>query len=97
MADLVVVGAMQRELHLIFVAIVFSTILVSSGCQKTAATNHDSQNKSESLDSTKPLQAVDLVGYNGTRLRNSVDRIKEASAKHNREMEEMVESGPDQQ
>ena len=95
MADLVVV-AMQRKLPLTFVAIVFSTILLSSGCQKTAPANPDSQSKSELRDSTKPLQAADLVGYNGTKLRNSMDRIKEASAKHNREMEKMVESGPDQ-
>ena len=95
MADLVVV-AMQRKLPLTFVAIVFSTILLSSGCQKTALTNPNSQSKSELRDSTKPLQAADLVGYNGTKLRNSVDRIKEASAKHNREMEKMVESGSDQ-
>jgi hypothetical protein len=88
---------MERQLPLTFVAIVFSTILVSSGCQKkTAATNPNSQSKSELRDSTKPLQAADLVGYNGTKLRNSMDRIKEASAKHNREMEKTVESGPDQ-
>ena len=88
---------MERKLPLTFVAIIFSTILFSLGCQKkTAATNPNSQSKSELRDSTKPLQAVDLVGYNGTKLRNSVDRIKEAGAKHNREMEKMVESGPDQ-
>ena len=97
MADLVVVRAMERKLPLTFVAIVFSTILVSSGCQKkTAATNPNSQSKSELRNSTKPLQAADLVGYNGTKLRNSVDRIKEANAKHNREMEKMADSGPDQ-
>jgi hypothetical protein len=91
------VRAMERKLPLTFVAIIFSTILFSLGCQKkTAATNPNSQSKNELRDSTKPLQAVDLVGYNGTKLRNSMDRIKETSAKHNREMEKMVESGPDQ-
>jgi hypothetical protein len=97
MADLAAVRAMERKLPITFVAVIFSTILFSSGCQKeTAATNPNSQTKSELRDSTKPLQAADLVGYNGTKLRNSMDRIKEASAKHNREMEKMVESGPDQ-
>ena len=97
MADLAAVRAMERKLPLTFVAVIFSTILLSLGCQKkTAATNPNSQSKSELRDSTKPLQAADLVGYNGTKLRNSMDRIKEASAKHNREMEKMVESGPDQ-
>ena len=88
---------MERKLPLTFVAVIFSTILLSLGCQKkTAATNPDSQSKSELRDSTKILQAADLVGYNGTKLRSSVDRIKEASAKRSREMEKMVESGPDQ-
>ena len=91
------VRAMERKPSLTFVAVIFSTILFLLGCQKeTVTTNTNSQNKSELRDSTKPLQAVDLVGYNGTKLRNSMDRIKEASAKHNREMEKMVESGPDQ-
>ena len=88
---------MERKLPLTFVAVIFSTILLSLGCQKkTAATNSDSQSKSELRDSTKPLQAADLVGYNGTKLRNSVDRIKEASAKRSREMEKMAEGVPDQ-
>jgi len=88
---------MERKLPLTFVAVISSIILLSLGCQKkTAATNPNSQSKSELRNSTKPLQAADLVGYNGTKLRNSMDRIKEASAKHNREMEKMVESGPDQ-
>lgn len=91
------VRAMERRLSSTFVAVIFSTILFSMGCQKkTATTNPNSQSKSELRDSTKPLQAVDLVGYNGTKLRNNMDRIKEASAKHNQEMEKMVESGSDQ-
>jgi hypothetical protein len=88
---------MERKLPLTFVAVIFSTMLLSLGCQKkNAATNPNPESKSELHESTKPLQAADLVGYNGTKLRNSMDRIKETSAKHNREMEKMVESGPDQ-
>ena len=97
MVDLVVVRAMERNLPLTIAAVIFSSILLSLGCQKkTAATNPNSQCKSELRGSTKPLQAADLAGYNGTKLRNSVDRMKEANARHNREMEKMVESGPDQ-
>jgi hypothetical protein len=73
---------------------IFSTMLLSSGCQKkTDATDPGSQNQRES---TKPLQAADLVGYDGTRLRKSVDHIREANEKHNQEMEKTAESGPDQ-
>ena len=88
---------MKTTLPLTLVAIIFSTILLSSGCQKkTATTNPTSENKSELHESTKSLQAADLVGYDGTKLRKSVHQIKDANEKHNQEIEKMVESGPDQ-
>ena len=88
---------MERKFPLTVVPVIFSTILLLSGCQKkNAATNLDSEGKSELHESTKILQAADLVGYNGTRLRNSVDRIKQANDKHDRELEKTVESEPDQ-
>ena len=84
-------------LPLRFVAIIFSTIVLSSGCQKkTAATNPNSQSETELRDNTKPLEAADLVGYDGTRLRKSVDHIRESNDKHNQEVEKIVETGPDQ-
>ena len=80
-----------------FVAIIFSMILLSSGCQKkTAATNPNSQSKTELHENTKSLQAADLVGYDGTKLRKSVDKITEANDKHNQEIENMVETGQGQ-
>jgi len=81
-----------------FVAIIFSTILFLSGCQKkTAPTNPNSQSKTELHENTKSLQAADLVGYDGTKLRKSVDRIKEANDKRNQEMEKMAETGQNPQ
>ena len=95
-ADLILVGPMKAMLPLTFIAIIFSTIVLSSGCQKkTAATNPKSQSETELRDNTKPLQAADLIGYDGTKLRKSVDRIREANDKHNQEAEKMVETGPD--
>jgi hypothetical protein len=88
---------MKAMLPLTFIVIIFSTIVLSSGCQKkTAATNPKSQSETELRDNTKPLQAADLIGYDGTKLRKSVDRIREASDKHHQEAEKMVETGPDQ-
>jgi len=88
---------MKTMLPLRFVAIIFSTILLSSGCQKKiAATNPNSQRKTELHEDTKPLQAADLVGYDGTKLRKSVDHIREANDKHNQEIKKTVETGPDQ-
>jgi hypothetical protein len=88
---------MERKVPITFVAVTLSTILLLSGCQKkNVVTNSNSQGKSELPENTKILEAADLVGYNGTKLRSSVDRIKEANAKRSREMEKTVESGPDQ-
>jgi len=79
-----------------FGAIIFSTILLSLGCQKkTGATNPNSQSKTESRENTKPLQAADLVGYDGTKLRKSVDHIRKTNDKHNQELERTVETEPD--
>jgi outer membrane murein-binding lipoprotein Lpp len=92
-----VIWSMKTMFSLTFIAIIFSTILLLSGCQKkTAATNPNSQSKNELHENTKPLQAADLVGYDGTKLRKSVDKIKEANDKHNQEMENMAETGQDQ-
>ena len=89
---------MKVLLQLRCVAITFAAILLSSGCQKkTAATNPNSQSKTELHENTKPLQAADLVGYDGTKLRKSVDRIKEANDKRNQEMEKMAETGQNPQ
>ena len=88
---------MKTIFRLTFVAIIFSTMLLSSGCQKKTATTYPaSESKGELRGSTKPLQAADLVGYDGTKLKKSVDHIREASDKNNQEIEKMTENRPDQ-
>ena len=89
---------MKTMLPLRFIAIIVSTILLLLGCQKKiAATNPNSQSNTELHENTKPLQAADLVGYDGTKLRKSVGGIKEINEKHNRELEKMAETGQDPQ
>jgi hypothetical protein len=79
---------MKVPVQLRCVAITFAAILLSSGCQKkTVATNPDPQRNTESHENTKPLQAADLVGYDGTKLRKSVDKIIQDNDKHNKELE----------
>ena len=69
-------------------------MLLSSGCEKkTAAADPTSQS---TPGRTKILEAADFVGYDGKRLRKSVDRIKEANEKHNGELEKMTETRADQ-
>ncbi len=83
---------MKIRLPLWFVAITFSAILLLSGCQKkTAARNPDSQSKNELHENTKALQAADLVGYDGTKLRKSVDKITKDNDKHSKEIEKGIE------
>jgi hypothetical protein len=85
---------MKTTFRSTFLAMMFATMLLSSGCEKkTGAADPTSQS---TPGSTKPLEAADLVGYDGKRLRKSVDRIKEANKKHNQELEKMTGSGPDQ-
>jgi len=91
---LILVRLMKTTLRSMFVALILSTMLLSSGCEeKTAATDPTAQS---TPGSTRPLEAADLVGYDGKMLRKSVDRIKEANEKHNQELEKTAGSGPDQ-
>ena len=84
---------MKMTLRLTFITMI-STMVLSSGCEeKTAATDPIVQS---TPGSTKPLEAADLVGYDGKRLKKSVDHIKEANEKHNQELEKMAGSGPQQ-
>ena len=93
-ASLFCITPMKTTLRSTLVAMIFSTMLLSSGCEeKTVATDPAAQS---TPGSTKPLEAADLVGYDGKRLRKSVDRIKEGNEKHNQELEKMAGSGPDQ-
>ena len=85
---------MRTMLRSTFVITILATMLFSFGCQKkTVATDPTAQS---APGRTKPLEAADLVGYDGKRLRKSVDHIKDANAKHNQDLEKMAGSGPDQ-
>jgi hypothetical protein len=85
---------MRTMLRSTFVITILAAMLFSFGCEKkTGALDTTSQS---TPGSTKPLEAADLVGYDGKRLRKSVDRIKEANEKRNRDAEKMAGSGPDQ-
>ena len=75
-------------------AAMISTMVLLSGCEeKTAATDPIVQSTPRS---TKPLEAADLVGYDGKRLRKSVDHIKNVNEKRGQQIERMAENGPDQ-
>jgi ABC-type Zn uptake system ZnuABC Zn-binding protein ZnuA len=80
---------MKVLLPLTCVTIIFAAI---SACEKeNVVTNPDPQQSNASQEKTKPLQAADLVGYNGTALRKSVDKIIQNNDKHNKELENAAE------
>ena len=85
---------MKNAFRRTFVAIIFAAALLSSACEKESVVTRP--NPQNTPGSTKILEAADLVGYDGKKLRRSVDRIKEANEKHDQELEKTVGSGPDQ-
>jgi len=85
---------MKTTFRSTLVAMILSTMLLLSGCEKKTGTTDPTVQSTPG--STKPMEAADLVGYNGTRLRKSVDRIKEANEKQNKDVEKMAGSGPEQ-
>ena len=90
----ILVRRMKTTLRSTFVALILTTMLLAFGCEKkTAATDPVPQS---TPGNTKPLEAADLVGYDGKRLRKSVEHIKEANEKHNQDMEKMAGSGPEE-
>ena len=94
MSNLVSTKLMKQALRSTLGMMIFATALLSSGCEKeNVAADPTSQS---TPGSTKPLEAASLVGYDGKKLRKSVDGIKEANQKHNQELEKAVGSGPDQ-
>jgi len=85
---------MNHALHSILGTMMVAAVALLSGCEKeNVATDAASQS---TPGSTKPLEAAELVGYDGKKLRKSVDGIKDATEKHNLDLEKMAGSGPDQ-
>ena len=85
---------MKTVFRATIVALIYVTTFLSSGCgKKTAATDPTAQS---TPGSTKLLEAAELVGYDGKRLRKSVDHIREANQKHSQDIEKMAGTGPDQ-
>lgn len=91
---LFLVRSMKIALRSILIAVICAAGWLSLGCEeKTAAVDPTSQS---TPGSTKPLEAADLVGYDGKLLRKSVDGIKEANQKQNQNLEKLAGSEPDQ-
>jgi hypothetical protein len=84
---------MKTVLLSAFVAMIFAAMLLSSGCDKKTSATHPTFQSTPG--STRPLEAADLVGYDGKILRKSVDHIKEINEKHNQDVEKLDGNGPE--
>ncbi|PYL66294.1 MAG: hypothetical protein DMF20_06950 [Verrucomicrobia bacterium] len=47
--------------------------------------------KDEARQSTKTLEAADLVGYDGKHLRKTTDRVLDANDKHNQDIQKTLD------
>jgi hypothetical protein len=66
------------------------TLFLFVGCNEKPKTVKP-RNKDEGRQSTKALEAVDLVGYDGKRLRKTTDRVLDANDKRNRDIQKTVD------
>jgi hypothetical protein len=66
------------------------TLFLFVGCNEKPNTV-ESQNKDEGRQSTKVLEAADLVGYDGKRLRKTTDRALDANDKRNHDIQKTID------
>jgi hypothetical protein len=52
----------------------------------------ESKDKDEGRPNSKVVEAVDLVGYDGKRLRKTTDRIRDANAKRNQDIQKIIDN-----
>ena len=60
------------------------------GC-KEKPTAVEPKDKNEGRQSTKALEAADLVGYDGKRLRKTTDHILDANDKRNQDIQKTID------
>ena len=51
----------------------------------------ESKDKDEGRQNSKVLEAVDLVGYDGKRLRKTTDAVRHANDKRNRDIQKTID------
>jgi hypothetical protein len=77
-------------LHIRLIPTVVLALFLFVGCNEKSKTV-ESKNKDEGRQSTKVLEAADLVGYDGKRLRKTTDRVLDANDKHNQDIQKTMD------
>jgi len=69
--------------------VVLATFLLVGCKEKPQAI--DPKGKNEARQSTKTLEAADIVGYDGKQLRKTTDRVLHANDKHNQDSQKTLD------
>ena len=72
-----------------WITTVVLAILLFLGCKEKPKAI-EPKGKDEARQSTKTLEAADLVGYDGTHLRKTTERVLDANDKHNRDIQKTL-------
>jgi hypothetical protein len=65
------------------------TLSLFIGCNDKKAV--EQKHKDEGRQSTKVLEAADLVGYDGKRLKKTTDRVLDINNKRNQDMQKTID------
>jgi len=77
-------------LHTKWITTAVVAIFLFVGCKEKPKAI-DPKGKDEARQSTKTLEAADLVGYDGKRLRKTTDRVLDANDKHNQDIQKTLD------
>jgi len=70
---------------------IISALILFIGCEEKPKAC-ESKDKDEGRQKSKVLESVDLVGYDGQRLRKTTDRVLDANAKRNRDIRKIIDN-----
>ena len=76
-------------LHTKWITTAVVAIFLFVGCKEKPKAI-DPKGKDEARQSTKTLEAADLVGYDGKHLRKTTERVLDANDKHNRDIQKTL-------
>ena len=88
-ADLVLVRPVIMSYMKLVTPVVLALFLFVGCGEKPRAV--EAKDKDEARQSTKALEAADLVGYDGKRIRKNTDRILDANDKRNQDIQKTLD------
>ena len=77
-------------LYMKLVTTVVLALVFFAGCKEKPKAV-EPKDKDEARQSTKTLEAADLVGYDGKRLKKTTDRVLDANDKHNQDIQKTLD------